>query len=43
MGEGWDGMLDGKLQSSGVYVWVAEADTYTGKTIAKKGTVILVR
>jgi hypothetical protein len=43
MGEGWDGMLDGKLQSSGVYVWVAEAETYTGKEIAKKGTVILIR
>lgn len=43
MGEGWDGTLDGKTQSSGVYVWVAGAETYTGKTIARKGTVVLVR
>jgi PKD repeat protein len=43
MGEGWDGSVDGKQQSTGVYVWVAEATTYTGKDIARKGTVILVR
>jgi len=43
MGEGWDGTVDGKQQSTGVYVWVAEATTYTGRDIARKGTVILVR
>jgi CHU_C Type IX secretion signal domain/PKD domain len=43
MGEGWDGTLDGKQQTPGVYVWVAEAETYTGRTIARRGTVILVR
>jgi PKD repeat protein len=43
MGEGWDGTVDGKQQATGVYVWVAEATTYTGKDIARKGTVILVR
>lgn len=43
MGEGWDGSVEGKIQASGVYVWVAEATTYTGKDIAKSGTVILVR
>ncbi len=43
MGEGWDGKVDGKQQSTGVYVWIAEATTYTGKDIARKGTVILVR
>jgi hypothetical protein len=43
MGEGWDGRISGKIQGSGVYVWVAAAETYTGKTIARKGTVMLVR
>ncbi len=43
MGEGWDGTIDGRQQATGVYVWVAEATTYTGKDIARKGTVILVR
>jgi len=43
MGDGWDGSVSGKMQVSGVYVWVAEAETYTGKTVVKKGTVMLVR
>lgn len=43
MGEGWDGTVSGKRQEAGVYVWVAEGETYTGKTIARKGTVVLVR
>ena len=43
MGQGWDGRVSGVQQSSGTYVWVAEAETYTGKKIEKKGFVILVR
>ncbi len=43
MGEGWDGRVSGVLQMSGTFVWVAEAQTYTGKVIDKKGFVILVR
>jgi PKD repeat protein len=43
MGEGWDGRVSGVVQSPGTFVWVAEAVTYTGKTIDKKGFVILVR
>jgi PKD repeat protein len=43
IGEGWDGLVDGKLQSTGVFVWVGAATTYSGKEILKKGTVILVR
>jgi hypothetical protein len=43
MGEGWDGRVSGKMQGTGVYVWVGEAETYTGKTIARKGTVMLIR
>ena len=43
MGDGWDGTVDGKRQEAGVYVWVAQAATYAGKEIERKGTVMLVR
>jgi hypothetical protein len=43
MGEGWDGRVSGVVQSPGTFVWVAEAETYTGKIIDKKGFMILVR
>jgi gliding motility-associated-like protein len=43
LGEGWDGMVSGKPQPSGTYVWVVEGTTYTGKTIHRKGTAILIR
>jgi PKD repeat protein len=43
IGEGWDGTVEGKQQATGVYVWVAEGTAYTGRVIAKKGTVVLVR
>jgi hypothetical protein len=43
MGEGWDGRVSGVLQGSGTFVWVAQAETYAGKTIARNGFVILVR
>ncbi|MGE5107534.1 MAG: gliding motility-associated C-terminal domain-containing protein [Sphingobacteriales bacterium] len=42
-GKGWDGTLNGREQPSGVYVWVAEAVTYTGVTITQKGTATLIR
>lgn len=42
IGEGWDGMVNGRRGASGVYVWAAEAVTYFGKEISKKGTVVLV-
>lgn len=40
---GWDGTLGGKDQSSGTYVFFAEGTDYLGKTIFKKGTVLLIR
>lgn len=43
MGDGWDGTVSGKRQEAGVYVWVTEGETFTGKMIQKKGTVVLVR
>ncbi|MGF2411168.1 MAG: T9SS type B sorting domain-containing protein, partial [Ferruginibacter sp.] len=41
--EGWDGLINGKPQHTGSYVWVAEGIDYTGKTIFRKGTTILIK
>ena len=43
IGEGWDGTVDGKPQDSGGYVWMAEGTDYTGRTIFKKGVMVLIR
>ncbi|GEO10271.1 PKD domain-containing protein [Segetibacter aerophilus] len=40
---GWDGTLGGKEQAPGTYVFLAEGTDYLGKTVFKKGTVILIR
>ncbi len=42
-GQGWDGTFNGIPQAIGGYVWVADASDYTGRTILRKGTVILIR
>lgn len=41
--KGWDGNVNGTPQASGTYVFAAQAIDYTGKTIFKKGTVVLIR
>jgi hypothetical protein len=43
IGPGWDGRLNGKLQDPGSYVWMVQGKSYTGKTIFRKGTMVLVR
>ncbi|MGB8191405.1 MAG: PKD domain-containing protein [Chitinophagaceae bacterium] len=43
IGRGWDGTLAGKLQSAGTYVWIVQGKDYTGETVGKKGTMILIR
>lgn len=40
---GWDGIHNGKQQASGVYVWMLQAEDYTGKPLFLKGTVTLIR
>ena len=40
---GWDGKLNGMIQGSGVFVWLAEAVDYKGNMIRRKGTVTLIR
>ena len=42
-GKGWDGMLNGKKQEAGAYVWSSKAIDYLGKTLDRKGSVVLIR
>jgi CHU_C Type IX secretion signal domain len=42
-GRGWDGTLAGKMQDADTYVWLVQGRDFTGKTITKKGTMILIR
>lgn len=41
--DGWDGTFRGQPQDAGVFVWMAEGVDYLGKTIFKKGSVMLIR
>jgi gliding motility-associated-like protein len=40
---GWDGTFKGAPQDADVYVWMAKAVDYLGKTILRKGSVALIR
>lgn len=42
-GQGWDGRINGKLQDSGVFVWMASGLDYLGQNFFQKGTVTLIR
>ncbi len=42
-GKGWNGSSNGKLQSSGIYIWVIKATDTQKKIIEKKGTLTLIR
>ncbi len=42
-GQGWNGMINGVLQQSGAFVYVAVGTSYLDKKIVRKGTVLLVR
>ena len=39
----WDGKYQGKPQPLENYVWIAEAETFSGKLIRKRGQTILIR
>jgi len=41
--QGWDGTFKGSPQDAGVFVWMAQGIDYLGKTIFKKGSVVLIR
>lgn len=40
---GWDGTIGGKTAEPGTFVYVVQAKDYTGKTIFKKGSFVLIR
>lgn len=41
--KGWDGKFGGELQPMGVYIYMIQATTATGRTFTKQGNVTLVR
>lgn len=41
--QGWDGSFNGTAQPLGVYVWVVDVETFSGKEIKKTGDVTLLR
>jgi gliding motility-associated-like protein len=41
--QGWDGKVNGKLQTTDTYIWIIEGKDYTGKEIKQQGTVTLLR
>ncbi len=42
-GSGWDGTYKGVKQAPGTYVFTAQGKDYAGKSIFRKGTVVLIR
>ena len=42
-GKGWDGSIGGKIQDPGTFVYVVQAKDYTGRTLFKKGSFVLVK
>ncbi len=43
LGQGWDGIFNGKAQPSDTYVYQAQGTDNQGKTIYRKGTFVLIR
>jgi gliding motility-associated-like protein len=41
--KGWNGMIDGKQQATGVFVWMVEATGTDDKVIKLRGTTMLIR
>jgi hypothetical protein len=39
----WDGSVNGILQATGVFVWLAEATDFQGNHLIRKGVVTLIR
>jgi gliding motility-associated-like protein len=42
-GQGWDGSIGGKPQSTNTFVWIVKGMDYLDKSFVKKGTVTLIR
>jgi len=42
-GQGWNGEIGGKPQTTNTYVWMVKGVDYTGKPVFQKGTATLIR
>jgi len=42
-GKGWDGRINGELQPTNSYIYMAAATDYLGRPVLKKGTSLLIR
>lgn len=42
-GKGWDGRVNGQVQSNNVYVWMVKAVDFNGHPYFRRGTVTLIR
>ncbi|MES2331920.1 MAG: T9SS type B sorting domain-containing protein [Bacteroidota bacterium] len=40
---GWDGFYNGTAQQSGAYIYMTQGKDFAGKTVYRKGTVVLLR
>ena len=40
---GWDGTANGVQQPSGTYVFITEGIDFLGKSVFRKGTIVLIR
>jgi gliding motility-associated-like protein len=43
IGQGWDGRVNGMMQESDIYFWIAEFITDDGETVKKTGQTVLVK
>lgn len=43
IGQGWDGIFNGRGQDAATYVWKAEGVTFKGQVLRKKGYAVLIR
>jgi len=43
LNSGWNGTVNGTLQGTGTYVWIAEGKDIKGNTVSDRGTFVLIR
>jgi len=43
MKKGWDGITNGKLQSTGTYIWTITGENYLNEPVNIKGITTIIR